>query len=99
MTVKTRQHTLTRSGIVVTIPDDWTVADTQYAQRHGKGDGPKTNMALIQRTCRFSGETWTLGDIEEKLGGKDYMELLGELFGGDDDAADGEGSGDDAGNA
>ncbi|MCJ8142970.1 hypothetical protein MKI84_08575 [Ancylobacter sp. A5.8] len=92
MAFPTRKHTLTRSKIEVTIPEDWHVSDTQAAQRYGKGDVPKTQMALIQRVCRFNGETWTAADIAEKITGKDYNELIGELYGDDDDE-------DEAGNA
>lgn len=95
--MKTREHKLTRSGIVVTIPDDWTVADTQASQRYGKGDVPKTNVALVQRVCLFDSEKWTINDIQTRIGGKDYNELMGELYGGEDEDESGEG--DEAGNA
>lgn len=85
--MKTRDHKLSRSGIVVTLPEDWTVADTQASQRYGKGDAPKTNLALIQRTCLFNGEKWTIDDIQTRLGGRDYMELMGEFYGEDEDSA------------
>lgn len=84
--------TLKRSKIKVGVPEDWHVQDTIAAQRYGKGDSGKTNLALVQRTCLFDGAKWTITDIEEKVSGKDWIQLQGELFGDDEDE-------DDAGNA
>lgn len=88
--ISTRDLTLNRSGIVVTIPDDWTVTDSLAAQRAGRGDPTRINLALIQRVVRFNGEQWTITDIEQRVSGKDFIQLQGELFADDD--------GDDAGN-
>lgn len=92
MSYPTRNHTLSRSKVVVTIPEDWHVSDTQAAQRYGKGDPIKTNDALVQRVCLFNGTKWTIDDIKTKITGRDYSELMGELHSGpdDDDAASGE---------
>lgn len=88
MSFPVRNHTLSRSKIVVGIPSDWLVSDTQAAQRYGKGDPVKTNLALVQRVCTFDGAKWPIADIQSKLTGKDYTELLGEVFGDDDEDAE-----------
>lgn len=93
MSFPTREHTLPRSKIVVTIPSDWLVSDTQASQRYGKGDVVKTQISLVQRVCLFNGEKWSISDIEAKITGKDYTELLGEVYGDGD--ADGAGEGND----
>ncbi|MDR6952680.1 hypothetical protein J2X65_002039 [Ancylobacter sp. 3268] len=80
-----RDITLKRSKVVVSIPDDWNVADSTAAQKYAKGDGPKFQLALMQRVCRFNGETWTLADIQERIKGKDYLQLTGEFFGDEDE--------------
>lgn len=84
-TFPSRDITLTKSGIVVTIPADWLVSDSMAAQRAGKGDASRTNLALIQRVCRFNGEQLTMTDIEERLTGKDWLQLQGEFFGDEDE--------------
>ncbi|CAA0086888.1 Uncharacterised protein [Starkeya nomas] len=92
MSFPTRLHTLSRSKVVVTIPADWHVSDTQASQRYGKGDVVKTQAALLQRVCLFNGEKWPIDDIQTKITGKDYTELLGELY-SDEEAEGAEGNG------
>jgi len=83
---KTREITLPRSKIVVSVPEDWHVSDTNASQRYGKGDVPRTNLALAQRVCLFNGAKWTIEDIEEKISGRDWLKLIGELYTDEDDA-------------
>lgn len=82
----TRDVALKRSGVTVSIPEDWHMSDTQAAQRYGAGDSAKTNMALIQRVCLFNGEKWKIADMQDRITGKDWMQLLGEIYGDDDEA-------------
>lgn len=84
-----RNVTLSRSRVVTSIPSDWEVADTLAAQRHGKGDPSLTNLALIQRTVKFGGEHWTITDIEQRLTGRDILQLQSEFFGDEDAAGNG----------
>lgn len=75
-----REITLTRCGVKVTLPEDWTVEDSMKAQRYGKGDPTKTTLALMQAVCRFDGEKWTITDMMEKISGKDFIELQGAFY-------------------
>jgi hypothetical protein len=43
-------------------------------------------LYLAQATATFNGERWTMGQIREKIRGKDYLSLAGEMLG--DDKAD-----------
>lgn len=81
----TRDITLERSKITVTIPEDWHISDAQAAQRASKGDGSRMQLLLMQRVCLFNFERWTLTEIEEKIKGKDFMQLLGEFYSDDED--------------
>lgn len=88
----TRAVILPRSKIKVHIPEDFHVSDTSAAQRYGKGDMVKTNLALFQRTCRFSdGEAWTIDQIRDAIKGRDWLFLCNEFYddgtGDDEDAA------------
>lgn len=85
-----REFTLKHCGVVVTIPDDWHVSDTNAAQRYGSGDIGKINLMLAHRVCLFNGQKWSISDIMEKISGKDWLTLQGQLFGGDDDEEDAE---------
>lgn len=80
-----RTIALSRSKISVSIPQDWHISDTMAAQRYGKGDPVKTNLALIQRVCLFDGARLSVDQIEEKISGKDWLQLLGEFFSDDED--------------
>ncbi|HEY9212057.1 MAG TPA: hypothetical protein VIQ29_04290 [Ancylobacter sp.] len=88
----THEVTLKRSKIVATIPEDWHISDTTAAQRYGKGDVSKVNLFLIQRVCLFDGQKLTFDEITDKIKGKDFIQLQGELFGDDEDAEGGEGN-------
>ena len=92
----TRAIILPRSKIKVHIPEDFQVADTSAAQRYGKGDMVKVNLALFQRTCRFGegGATWRIDQIQEAVKGRDWLHLCNEFYDdGSDDAGDDEGNG------
>ena len=92
----TREITLPRSKIKVAVPEDFLVSDTSAAQRYGKGDMVKVNLALFQRTCLFNGEKWRIDQISEAIKGRDWLYLCSEFYDDGGDDADAEG---DAGNA
>lgn len=81
----TKEVFLKRSSVTVTIPQDWTVEDTMKSQAYGKGDPIKTTMALIQNLCRFNGEKWTITDIRDKITGRDFTLIQGEMYSDDED--------------
>lgn len=84
-----RDITLKRSKVVVTVPEDWHVQDSQAAQRFAKGDASLVTLALIQRVCKFDGETWPIDQIEEDISGKDWLQLQGEFYGDEEDEKNG----------
>jgi hypothetical protein len=84
----TRNFTLKHCGVVVTIPDNWLISDTNAAQRYGSGDIGKVNLMLAHRICLFNGEKWTISRIMDEITGKDWLILQGQLFGDADDDED-----------
>lgn len=81
----TRDVILQRSKIKVTIPEDWHISDTQAAQRLAAGKAGMMQLTLIQRVCLFNGEHWTVGQIEDAINGRDYLQLMGDFFGDEDE--------------
>lgn len=80
-----RELVLNKSKIKVSVPDDWTLADSNAAQRAARKDTAKFPLYLAQRVCLFDGKRQTMGWIEENIHGKDGLQLIGALFGDDDD--------------
>lgn len=88
-----RSETLKKSGIEVSIPNFINHGLWMKAQRIAKGDTAKAQTAFIAETVLFEGEKLTITDIAELVDAADTMQLIGEIFGDDEDEA-----GDDAGN-
>lgn len=88
----TRDVVLDRSKTTVTIPEDWHISDTQAAQRIAAGKPGLMQLALMQRVCKFNGQRWTISQIEDAIGGRDYLQLLGEFFGDDEEEEDSQGN-------
>lgn len=78
---------LEESGVVATIPNFINHGRWMAAQRIAKGDTPKAQAAFICEVVRFDGEKITLTDLAELVPAGDTMALLGEIFGGDDEAS------------
>ncbi|WP_150215167.1 hypothetical protein [Candidatus Tokpelaia sp.] len=96
----TREVVLEKSKIKVTIPDDWTLADSMAAQKAARKDTAKFPLYLAQRICLFNGERRAMAWIEDNIHGKDGLQLIGELFGGDEgqEAGSATGTGNSEGN-
>lgn len=86
--------TLNASKRVASFDPNFSTAAALAAQKAaGKSTGDMP-LYLMQAVVRFDGESWTAGRIKQELPGRDYLQLVGELFG--DDAEDA--GGDDTGN-
>lgn len=83
----TNEFPLEESGVVATIPEFINHGRWMAAQRIAKGDTPKAQAAFICEVVRFDGEKITLTDLAELMPAGDTMALLGEIFGGDDEAS------------
>lgn len=86
---------LKRSKITVVFDQDFGVAETIAAQKAAGKNTSLFVLYLAQQVATFDGQKLTMGAIREKIRGKDYLQLSGELLGDDDDAE--EAAGDDEG--
>lgn len=85
----TRLVTLKESGIVCEVPKWINHGAWMRAQRVAKGDVPKAQAAFICGTVTFEGEKLTVTDVTELVTAGDMLQLIGEVFGEDDDEAAG----------
>lgn len=83
--VGARDFPLKESGVTATIPNFINHGLWMKAQRVAKGDTPKAQAAFVCETVLFDGEKLTITDLTELVPATDVMELLGEIFGGDDE--------------
>ncbi len=81
----TRSVTLAESAVECQVPNFINHGVWMRAQRLAKGDVPKAQVAFIAETVRFEGEKLTITDLSELVSASDMMQLLGEIFGSDDD--------------
>lgn len=90
-----RSLTLSRSRIVMTYDEDFSVEDTIAAQRAAGKQSALFPLYLAQRVASFDGRHLTIGELRETIRGKDYLQMVAALLGD----ADGEPAedGDDAG--
>ncbi len=87
--------TLKRSKVTVVFDQDFGVAETIAAQKAAGKNSSLFVLYLAQQVATFDGKKLTMGEIRDKIFGKDYLQLSGELLGDDDDAE--EAAGDDEG--
>lgn len=80
----TKSLVLKRTGIAVAFNPDFSIADTIAAQKAAGKDAGAFALYLAQRVCTFNGEVWTVGQIRERLAGRDYLQLTGELLADED---------------
>ncbi|QGA56160.1 hypothetical protein [Brucella sp. 2280] len=85
-----RTITLSESGISCTVPNFINHGLWMKAQRVAKGDMPKAQAAFVCEVVRFEGEKLNLTDLAELVSSGDTLQLIGEIFGGKDDNAEGE---------
>lgn len=81
----TKSFTLKRSKIVVTYSEDYPSSAHFAAQKGASKDGALYAVYLAQSICTFNGEKWTAGQIREKLGGRDILQLQAEMLNDDED--------------
>ena len=77
--------TLTVSGIECTIPKFISHAAWMRAQRAAKGDTAKAQAAFVVEAVLFEGEKLTITDLAELVPASDVLQLIGEIFGSDDE--------------
>lgn len=80
--------TLKKSGKSVVFPETYSTREFLAAQKAAGKDSSQVPVFLIQRLCTFDGESWTAGQIQDDLPGPDYIQLIGEIFKGDDEGND-----------
>lgn len=92
-----RTVTLDESGVVCTVPKFINHGKWMRAQRIAKRDHAKAQVAFVAETVLFEGEKLNITEVSELLSAGDTLQLIGEVFGGDDEAEgageDGEGNG------
>jgi len=76
---------LKRSKITVIFDEDFAVADTIAAQKACGKNSSLFVLYLAQRIATFDGARLTMSEINERVGGKDYLQLAGEMLGDDKD--------------
>lgn len=81
---------LKRSRITVVFDEDFSTADVMAAQKASGKNAGLFSLYLAQRIATFDGEKLTMGDIRDKVKGKDYLQLTGAILG---DSEDDEGNG------
>lgn len=86
---------LKKSGVTCEVPNFINHGRWMAAQKIGKSDLPKTQAAFVCETVRFEGEKLNEADLRELVPAGDIMQLINEVFGGDDDE---DAEGEDAGN-
>jgi protein-disulfide isomerase-like protein with CxxC motif len=84
--------TLKKSKLTATFDDAYTTDAVIAAQKASKRRQDLVPVYVIQNTVTFDGRRWTAGEIRQKLPGRDYFQLLQELF---VDDADGEAASED----
>lgn len=85
-----RSATLPKSGVKVDIPHFFNHGAWMAAQRQAKGDIPTAQAAFITGTVLFEGEKLTMADVKSGLiDAKDMLFLIGEVFGDEDEAEEG----------
>lgn len=78
--------TLKRSKIEVIFDQDFSTSDVMAAQKAAGKDAGFFSLYLAQRIATFNGVRLTMGDIKERVLGKDYLQLTGAILGdGEDD--------------
>ena len=85
-----KKITLKRSKIVVTFDEDFSSADLIGAQKAAGKESSRFPLYLAQRIAIFDGAKWTVGAIQEKVRGRDYIQLTSAMLSDEDEADDGD---------
>ncbi len=82
-----RTVVLKRSKITMVYDEDFSTADVIAAQKASGKDAGLFSLYLAQRIATFDGEKFTMGEIRERVRGRDYLQLTGAILGdGEDDS-------------
>jgi hypothetical protein len=80
-----KTFTLKRSQLVVAFDPDFGVAETIAAQKAARKNSALFVLYLAQQIATFDGKKLTVGELREKIKGKDFLQLSGEILGDDED--------------
>jgi hypothetical protein len=80
---------LARSKMTVVFDDDFSTADVIAAQRASGKETGLFSLYLAQRIATFDGAHLTMGDIREKVRGRDYLQLTAAILGGESEDDEG----------
>lgn len=76
-----RTLVLPKSRVTVTYDADPSVAQVLAAQKGAGKESELFVLYLAQQAARFDGQKLTVGEIRQRLRGKDYLALAGALLG------------------
>ncbi|QCI65628.1 hypothetical protein [Phreatobacter stygius] len=77
--------TLKRSKIVMIYDQDFPTEAVIAAQKAAAKNSGMFALYLAQQVATFDGKRLTMGEIRERVRGKDYLQLTGVLLGDDED--------------
>lgn len=77
--------TLKRSKIVMVYDEDYATADVIAAQKAAGKETSLFSLYLAQRIAVFDGAKLTMGDLREKIRGRDYLQLTAAILGDGDE--------------
>lgn len=80
-----KELTLAKSGIAVVYDADFSTADVIAAQKASGKETALFSLYLAQRIATFDGAKLTMGDIREKIRGRDYLQLTAAILGSGED--------------
>lgn len=80
-----RSIVLKRSKIAVVFDEDYSTADVIAAQKAAGKETSLFSLYLAQRIATFNGAALTMGDIREKIRGRDYLQLTAAILGDGDE--------------
>jgi hypothetical protein len=78
-----RTFVLPKSKVTVIYDADPSVSQIIAAQKAAGKETSLFVLYLAQATATFNDERWTMGEIREKIRGKDYLVLAAEMLGDD----------------
>lgn len=87
--------TLKKSKFTATFDDEFPTSAVMVASKAAKGKTELVPLYVIQNIVTIDGRRWTAGELRQKLPGRDYFQLMTEVFTESDDEE--EASDDDAG--
>ena len=80
-----RTVVLGRSKITVVFDEDFATEDVIAAQKASGKETALFSLYLAQRIATFDGAKLTMGDIRDKVRGRDYLQLTAAMLGDGDE--------------